>query len=158
MTETETPDEGNEYALIVMQAENPPKVMMTFLRLILNYQYGLDILSVDKLTDVPPLQLEYGDRIRALYLILDVELKTRNPINLLTRRVAAPLFMLLPPDLAEVHHNMSRTTPNLHVCAWDKAFAQEETSMQQIMVRVFAKQGVGQIQIDPIVQGVFDDP
>ena len=149
MAESETPDEENEYALIVMQAENPPKVMMTFLRLILNYQYGLDVLSVEKLTDVAPMQLEHGDRIRALFLIQDVELKTRNPINLLTRRMSVPLFLLLPPDLAEVHNNMSRTSPNLHVCAWDKAFGQEDISMQQIMARLFLEQGLGQIQIDP---------
>ena len=131
-----------------MQAENPPRVMMTFLRLILNYQYGLDVLSVEKLTDVAPLQLEHGDSIRAIYLIQDAELTTRNPINLLTRRMSVPLFLLLPPDLAEVHQNMARTSPNLYVCSWDKAFAPDDTAMQQIMARVFPEQGLGQIHID----------
>ena len=141
-------DQESGYGLIVQQAEKPPKVLLTFLRLILNYQYGLDILVASKLQDTPPMLVEHGELIRCAFLIQDQELKTRNPVTLLSRRTTIPFFLIMPPPLAEKFAPLGRSSENVFICAWDRIFGQEESSLQRDIDTAFAAHGLGKITID----------
>jgi HD-like signal output (HDOD) protein len=141
-------ENSTEYGLIVLQAQDPPKVLMTYLRLILNYQYGLEVLVANNLQEASSLLVDRGPQIRCLFLIQDQEFKTRNPITLLGRRGTIPLFLVLPAPLAEKYGALARSTHNLFICAWNKALTQEETALQPTMAKAFEEQGLGEIPVD----------
>ena len=149
---TETPPESaaqdREYALIVQLSANPPKVLLNFLRLILNYQYGLDILVVRTLQETAPLLVEHGEAIRCAFMIQDEGPKTRNPLTLLSRRDTCPLFLLLPPPAAQEFAPLEKSARNLFIRPWDKVFGQEAPSLQHCIATVFAAHGLGEIAID----------
>ena len=137
-----------EYGLIVQLAENPPKLLTTFLRLVLNYQYGLDLLLVRTLPEASPILVEHSSSIRCAFLIQDQELRSKNPIAALSRRNTVPFFLILPPALAEQHQPLTKSAKNISVCSWDDVFGEQQTSLQQSITTAFEEYDLGQIRVD----------
>ena len=137
------------YSLVIHQAEKPPPhVILTYLRLMLNYQYGLDILTARKPVEAASLLVEHGHGICCIVLIQDQELSSRNAISALNRRGAIPLILLMPGSLLKSNEMLYRGLKNVSVCAWESAISQTGSSLQQVVSTAFEAQGIGRIPVE----------
>ena len=137
------------YSLVIQQAEEPPpQVVLTYLRLILNYQYGLDILTAGKPVEAASLLVEHGQGICCIVLIQDRELSSRNSLSGLNRRGNIPLILLLPTSLARSDEMLYKGLRNVFVCAWEKAISNTEFSLQQVISTAFEAQGIGRLPVE----------
>ncbi len=110
-----------EYALIVEHAESPPPVVMAYLRMLLNYLYGLEVLSANKMTEVASLVLEHGESLRSIFLFQDTEITSKNAVSVLSRRGAIPVFVLMPKDVLASQHDWLVAMPNVFPCPFEGA-------------------------------------
>lgn len=137
-----------EFALIIEQTESPPQVALAYLRLLLNYLYGLEVLSASKMTEVASLVMEHGESLRAIFVFQDTEVTSRNAVSALSRRGGMPVFMCMPESVLTHHRDWLIAMPNVFPCAWEKAVTQEEPSMQSIVADAFEEQGIVRLPVD----------
>ena len=144
-----------EFALLIQQAATPPPVVVPYLRLQLNYLYGLDILSASKLAEVASQVMEHGPSVRSIFLIQDEEITSRKPIDALSQRGEVPLFILMPPSLAAEHQTLLSSLPNVFVCDWDQALRPSDTSLQATLGSAFEAQGIVKLPVE--IEGMPHD-
>lgn len=137
-----------EYALIIEQAESPPQVVLAYLRMLLNYLYGLEVLSASRMTEVASLVMERGESLRAVYLFQDSEITSKNAVSVLSRRGEIPVFVLMPGDLLASHQDWLVAMPNVYPCPFEGAVTQEEPSLQTIVGDVFEEEGIARLPVD----------
>ena len=137
-----------EYALIIQQTPDAPEVAATYLRLMLNYLYGLEALAAEKPVQVAATVMEHGPSLRAVFLIQDEEITNRNAIASLGRRGQVPVIILMPPDLADRHQALSTGMPNVRVCDWTRAVGHAESSLQSIVEEAFETHGIVKLPVE----------
>ncbi|MFC1525683.1 HDOD domain-containing protein [Candidatus Latescibacterota bacterium] len=137
-----------EYALVIQQAKRPPQAMLAYLRLMLNYLYGLEVLTAHKHAEVASLAIEYGADIRAVFLVQDENILNRNAMSALSRRGKLPVLLLLPGELAPAHEGTHGELPNIHVSAWDQALGATDASIQTVVTRAFEANGIDRLLVD----------
>ena len=137
-----------EYGLVLQQAESAPPALARYVHLLLNYRYGLEILSARKVQQVSGLWAERGSAIRSVFLIHDQEIGRRSAFLSLSRHDQIPLFVLLPPSLVDRHRPRCKGLKNVFLCSWKDILSPGDSSLQQIVAAVFDRQGVGEILAD----------
>jgi HD-like signal output (HDOD) protein len=134
-----------EHALIVQQEGTQQRALMRSTTLILNYQYGLDILMAADLSRASALALEYRNSIRCTFIIQNEAIYQKRVLTALSLMDKVPLFILCPLALQGAHLRLSEGMKNAYVCAWERAFSQMDSSLQQLVANAFASNGPGKL-------------
>ena len=137
-----------EFAVVLQQAAEPPPVVLAYLRLHLNYAYGLEILSASKPVEAASIAMERGPSVCAIFALQDKEIFRRNAVVTLSRRGEIPLFLLLPPSLVPDHQTLCEGLRNVFVCDWDQMLGKAETSLQATIGPIFETQGIAKLPVD----------
>lgn len=141
-------ENGQEYVLVLQETENIPRSILAFLRLLVNYRYGLEVRIEKVLQEALSASSRLGAALRALILIREQPLENRNLALALGRHGQLPLFLLLPSAQVDFHKQLLRGTNNVFVCAWEEALAQTGLSLQSMIAAVFDRQKFGRVAID----------
>jgi len=139
--------ENDEIVLVVQRATAPATASVTYLRLMFNYLYGLEVLTAEKPAQVASLVAEHGANLCAVVLIQDAAITNRNTLESIGRKGQTPVILLMPPELADQHQALSTGMTNVHVCDWTKAVGRGEGSLQSVAGGIFKAQGIVQFPV-----------
>jgi HD-like signal output (HDOD) protein len=142
-----------KYGLIVRQAGRPQQVMASFLRMVLSYQYGVDVKIVPDIVDASSALMEKDHHIICVFIIQSQEIPSRTTIPALGQQGQIPLFLLFPKRLADTHNEKYGGTRNVFILAWEGAFNQSETSLKRVIEGAFE-----QNRIEPLLGDMEDIP
>jgi len=142
------PEEEQEYGLFLQDTDQIPAAVVNLLRLLLNYRYGLDVLTEKTIQEALPVASRYGNRVRTIFIVRDEPIENRNSLMALGRRGSVPLFLLVPRQLVDLHKQLCKGLKNIFVCAWEDAAAGANPSLQQVVTAVFDQQKIGHVLID----------
>ena len=109
-----------EYGLVVLQPGKDQQTIGRFLMLILNYRYGLDLITTSTPMEGFAALKEHGDSIRCVAVIQDREIDTRSSISSLSRNDEIPLFILVPERLIDAHRQLCARMKNVVYCDWEE--------------------------------------
>lgn len=142
-------DNEQEYGLLLQETKKPPQAVLNYLRLILNYRYGLEMLVEKNVQDALAALSTHGPRIRSLFLIKDQPVENRNTLLALGRRGQIPLFLLVPGSLVDYHNQrLSKGTSNIFTFGWEDVVSPSGPSLQQKVIAIFDELGIGQVEIN----------
>lgn len=136
-----------EFALVIQQAQRPLQVVTGYLRLILNYLYGLEILAAEKLVEVASVLIEHGSSVRCVFLLQDQEIN-RNAMSRLSQRGKLPVFILMASGLAARHTEECKGLPNVFVIDWTISIGSPESSLQTAIGAAFEAQGIVKLPVE----------
>ena len=154
MTTTVTTDQL-EYALIMHQGAQPQPVLEKFLHLMLNYEYGIELLDAKSPGQSHFRLRGYGPRLSSIFVVLDDTLNVELQRQIEEHAAHALLFLLMPA--AQVHKNESlrNGSENIYICTWEDAFRPKAGSLNQVVLAAFEKNAIESLLSDDLL--VFDD-
>ena len=114
-------------ALIVKQAGRPQQVIASYVRMILGYRYGMDIMIAADVVDASALLRERNQDIRAIFIVQSQAIPSRTTIPALGSQGQHPLFILMPRRLADDHNSQYGGARNVFILPWEGAFGKGET-------------------------------
>ena len=128
--------------LIVRQPGRPQEVLANFLKMILSYQYGLDLVVVRDVVEASSTLMDRGDSIHCVFVIQNQEIAGRTTVSALSKQGRIPLLMLFPERLVASHQSLYGSTKNVFIGAWEKSFSQSETSLKRIIDVAFKQNNI----------------
>ena len=141
----ESSQEVEERGLIVRQPGKPQQVLARFLNMILNYQYGYTALTVPDVGRGVQLMAKESHGIGCVFVVHSQETTDPKAIHQLSRSGSVPVFMILPEDQLAHQKQICMGLDNIHYCAWQKAFAQSEKSLHDIVREGLEENGIGDL-------------
>jgi HD-like signal output (HDOD) protein len=149
MTQTPTKSSaksgGKEFALIILQEGKPQRLLLNFIRLMLNYKYGLNMEVVPDLLEAAQRFRRKGESICSVFIIQSEPVSLRSVVPVLTRRGAIPLLLLLPAAQVDELRPASAEVGNVFLCAWQEAFKTTDASLAGITTVAFEANGIGSL-------------
>ena len=145
MVKESSSDEAGEYGLIVVQEGEHQRRLERLLVLILNYRYGLDLITTHTLVEAFSLFQKYGSRIRCTAVIQDRKIDTKTSLVAISRNGNIPLLLVLPDHLLESHRAICQQMTNVYYCGWQQASGRAPKSLQVQIETAFSEQGIGEI-------------
>ena len=133
-----------EYGLIVQQEGKNQQVLAKYLRLLLNYQYGLSVMTAPKPGEGANLLLQHGREVRCVFVIQD-QLLSQGAVSALSKRGGLPLFLLMPEKRQEEQYKHLSGVEKVFFCSWEKALGQSEGALKQVMPRVLKENGISDL-------------
>lgn len=134
-----------EFGLIVAPPGHPQPAVVTFLALLLNCRYGLDVVKVDNLFKAFAAVQEGAGRVRCSFLIVHQGIGTTASISSLTQDGQLPLVCVLPAALIEEQKSLFQRQASVLFCSWEEALGQSPGSLYQVIERTFAERGIGDL-------------
>ena len=145
MADNPNQNDDAEYGLVVVQSGDIQQSLGRLLVLILNYRYGLSLITADTFVEAFSVVQKYGDRIRCTAIIQDRRVDTKTSLVAISRDEQIPLLLVLPEYLLESHREMCRRMNNVYYCGWETARSRQDTSLQSLIDKAFDEYGIGEI-------------
>ncbi len=120
-------------ALVVAQEGKAQRTLAKFLTLLLSYRYGFTVDTAADFIQAAGVIRRNGKRIRCVFVIQNLKVSARTTVPALTLAGSIPLFLLLPGHEANDQRDSVEGLPNVHVCAWEMAFASGKASLQRLL-------------------------
>ena len=147
-----------EYALLVLQPERPEQqIYARYLMLILNYRFGLDLITVKSHMEAFSAVRKYGSKIRCTVIVQDIKIDTRSTIAALNLEDSIPLIAVLPAGLIKSHEDLIQRMANVHFCAWESALGRSDLALLPLIIKTFAACGIGELFGEDSQQMPFPD-
>ena len=127
----------NLYGLIVLQPGKPQQVLKSYLRMILNFQYGLDIIVAHNIVAGYSIIQKNPQNIVCAFIVQDEEIDSKTAIATLNQQGQIPLLLLVPKGLVEAHQTLCAHRPNVSVGSWERAFDGSSASIKGIVKTTF---------------------
>jgi HD-like signal output (HDOD) protein len=151
-------DLPSEYGLLVLQAERPEQqVYARYLMLILNYRFGLDLITVKSHMEAFSAARKYGRKIRCTVIVQDTKIGTKSTIAALNLEDAIPLIVVLPAELIASHQDLIQRMTNVHFCAWETALEKSKSALLPLILKTFAANGIGELFGEDAQQLPFEE-
>ena len=145
MADMTNQNDDAEYGLVVVQSGDIQQSLGRLLMLILNYRYGLSLITADTFVEAFSAVQKYGDRIRCTAIIQDRRVDTKTSLVAISRDEQIPLLLVLPEYLLESHREMCMRMNNVYYCGWETARSRLDTSLQSLIDKAFDEHGIGEI-------------
>lgn len=133
MAEEKKDPDKEVFALIVAQEGKAQRTLAKFLTLLLNYRYGFTVETASDFIQAAGAIRRHGRRIRCVFVIQSLTVSARTTVPALTLAGTIPLFLLLPGHEATDQRESVEGMANVHVCAWEMAFASGDASLQRVL-------------------------
>ena len=147
-----------EYGLLVLQADRPEQqVYARYLMLILNYRFGLDLITVKTHMEAFSAARKYGRKIRCTVVVQDTMIDTRSTIAALNQEDTIPLIVVVPAGFIESHQDLVQRMTNVHFCAWETALGKSGTALLPLILKTFAANGIGELFGEDAQQLPFEE-
>lgn len=119
-----------EYGLLVLQADRPEQlVYVRYLMLILNYRFGLDLITVKTHIEAFAAVRKYGNKIRCTVVVQDVRIDSRSTIAALSLEDTIPMIVVVPSGLIQSHEDLVQRMTNVHFCAWEGSLGRSDSGL-----------------------------
>ena len=123
--------------LIVQQPGKPQQVLTRYLRMILNFRYGLAVKVVGSLIEGCSIIQKNPAAIVCTFIVQDEEIDSRSVLDTLSQRHRIPLLLFLPDRLAKSHRALHGRLPLMTISTWEKAFNGTSSSIRETIDRAF---------------------
>lgn len=128
----------DEYALIVQRSSGAQLVLNSLLRLVLNFQYGLQIMLARSTEEAQRRLGLYPGQIRCIFMLEDAE-----PEQLVyLSNPDIPLFLVLPDQLARLHAPLLNDQCPIFICPQERAFAKGPDALTSQVKEAFSNSGI----------------
>ena len=149
MSEDSINDDSNaDLAVIVRDDGKSQKLVANFLKVLLNYQYGLEVEVVSDLIKAGQILRKNADRIRSFFIVQDRPLNVSNTLPLLTRQGEIPVIVLYPAELLESERDACLEVDNVYLCAWEMAFGKQSFTLTRLVEIAFEENEIGILEGD----------
>ena len=157
MEEEESLEAGAaEYALIIQEEGRAQKMLGNFLKMVLNYQYGLSLEIVNDFSKVAPVFRKHGKGVRCVFVIQGQAINVKSTIPVLTLKGEIPLVLLLPAKLIEKQRDECLEMDNVFLCAWEMAFGKQSFTLTRLIELAFEESEIGGL-LDGATGGTLSD-
>lgn len=139
MTETEAEASVQPTALLIAAggAGKSERVLARFLKMLLEYRYGLEVLEVNDVRHVVKILKEHKN-LHSVYLIQGSPVSVNSTVPILSVKGTVPLFLLQPQRIAQDQRVQCAKLEGVHVCAWESAFGNDDSCLAQTVARGLA--------------------
>ncbi|MDA0335836.1 MAG: HDOD domain-containing protein [bacterium] len=132
---TETEEEAAEEqptALLIAPGgtAKTERVLGRFLKMLLEYRYGLEVLEVADVRHVVRILKEHKS-LHSVYLIQGSPVSTNSTVPILSGKGTLPLFLIQPERIAAEQRLQCAALEGVHVCSWEAAFASGDSCLAQ---------------------------
>lgn len=128
----------DEYALIIQRSSGAQLVLNSLLRLLLNFQYGLNIM-VARSTDEARRRLGvYPGQIRCIFMLENAEPEEIAYLS----NPDIPLFLVLPEQLAQLHTPLLNGKYPVYLCPQERAFTKGPAALTSQVKKAFITCGI----------------
>ena len=114
-----------------------------FLKMLLNYQYGLTLEVISDFSGVAPILRKYGRGVRCVFIIQDIPINVKSTIPVLTFKGEIPLILLFPLKLFEEQRDECLEMDNVFLCAWEMAFGKQSATLTRLIELAFSENNIG---------------
>ena len=137
-----------EYGLIIHQAAAAQHGLENFLNLLLNYQYGLEVVISDSLDNAAWRMRLYGRRVRCLFFIHTGDIDEERLDNLLAQYPQMPCFVLLPHHLLSLYSHALRTRERVFFTVLEQALGTHPDALPHLVPDIFQQCGIDNLLSD----------
>ena len=136
-----------DYALIMHQGTQAQPVLEKFLHLLLNYEYGIELLTAQPGEGDFRLR-GFGPRLSSIFVVLEDALDAELQRQIGEHAAHALLFLLMPA--AQVHKNetLRESAENIYICTWEDAFRPKASSLNRVVLSAFEKNAIESLLSD----------
>ena len=145
-----------QFALIVQQDGAQQRSLMRSTALVVNYQYGLDILVAHDLERAAALCLDHRRQLRATFIINQEATKNKKELNALGLMGAIPVVILCPLSQQGNQLRVTDGMDHVFVCPWERVFGLADSSLQKVVAEALADSGTNRLW-DPTEAVSYDD-
>ena len=128
-----------ELGLVIQSTDKAPRVLMEYLRMFLNFRYGLELMEEKDVIGAAVQFKDQGEEMRCVFVIQDREIGSPTTVSALSRKGASPLFFLVPLDLVEPFNDFCKGMKNVYISDWDNLFTSKEPSISRIIETAFTR-------------------
>ncbi len=129
---------ADEYALIIQRSTGAQLVLNSLLRLLLSFQYGLQIMMARSMPEARRRLELYPGQIRCIFALEDAE--DSEFIELAQDK--RPLFLVLPEQLTSLHMPALKQQQHIYLCPQERAFTKGEDALTPQVQKAFVQCGV----------------
>jgi HD-like signal output (HDOD) protein len=148
MSDSTTNGNPADLAVIVRGDGKSQKLIANFLKVLLNYQYGLEVEVVSDLIKASQILRKDGERIRSFFIVQDRALNVSSTLPLLTAQGEKPVVVLYPAELLERERDACLEVDNVYLCAWEMAFGKQSFTLTRLVEIAFEENGIGTLEGD----------
>ena len=145
-----------DFALIVQEDGAQQRSLMRSTTLVLNYQYGLDILVAHDLARAAALCLDHRRQLRATFIISHEPTRNKKELNVLGLMGSIPVIILCPLSQQGILLRSAQGMDHVSVCPWEGVFGLADSSLQKIVADALTNSGTGRLW-DPSEAVSYDD-
>jgi hypothetical protein len=128
----------DEYALIIQRSSGAQLVLNSLLRLLLNFQYGLQIMLARSPDEAQRRLGLYPGQIRCIFTLEDIEPKQFAYLS----NPDIPLFLVLPDQQARQHVHLLDGQSPIFICPQEHAFTQGPKALTSQVKKAFLSCGI----------------
>ena len=135
---------NQEYGLIIQDSGKPQQILVKFVILILNFQYGLQIMRAQSPMQGASLLNTYSQGLRCVFLVQRQKPASRTSLTMLDKGDTL-LFVLVPATLLGLYTRLCEGFKYASICAWERAFSKQGPSVRETLKTTFAEHGIGNL-------------
>ena len=145
MTSSIALEGDQEYGLIVQQRGKAQQILFKYLVMVLNYQYGLSIVTAENLNEAAAILRRNTQQIRCLFIVQNEKVQNKMFLYALSLQGKIPLFFLCPFALHGLQAKVVEGMNNIILCAWERAFQKTDNSLGNLMAANLRADGLSKI-------------
>ena len=139
------------YALIIQQPGRAQQVVTHYLRMLMNFRYGLDLLVAHTVSEGWAITKNHAGKIACGFVVQDYEIDSWKSIGALSQQGTIPLFLVLPGRFGKNSNQRCQRMPNVSLSSWEKAFSGSAMSLRNQVEKSFKAN-----RIDVLLNGAED--
>ena len=145
MTSSIALEGDQEYGLIVQQRGKAQQILFKYLVMVLNYQYGLSIVTAENLNEAAAILRRNTQQIHCLFIIQNEKVQNKMFLYALSLQGKIPLFFLCPFALHGLQAKVVEGMSNIILCAWERAFQKTKNSLGNLLAENLRADGLSKI-------------
>jgi|GEM_PF-299637 len=125
--------------LIIRQNKKPQQTLVSYLRMILNFRYGMDVVMAGSVSEGCSIIQRNPEGIICAFVVQDEIIDSKTAISTLSKRGDIPLLLLLPRRCVESLKTLRGPLPNVSIGTWERAFDGTSASIKSILEKSFVR-------------------
>jgi HD-like signal output (HDOD) protein len=130
---------GSFLGLIIRQNKKPQQTLVSYLRMILNFRYGVDVIMAGGISEGCAIIQRNPEGIICAFVVQDEVVDSKTAISTLSKRGEIPLLLLLPKRCVESLKALRGPLPNISIGTWERAFDGTSASIKSLLEKSFAR-------------------
>ena len=131
-----------EYAIVSRGDSRPQTLLYSYVSLLFNFNYGLQIVEVDDFKGAMTAIEEHGEDVKCTVLIENRVLPPDIGISGFNMNGLFPLFCVVPASVAKDYEAKCHRIEKANVCTWEESFGKGGSFLRELIESVLALDGI----------------